>query len=252
MQKDQKKKSSQLFSRLGIVLFLLILWELLPRLSVIPPIILAPISSVFQAAITEYTKILVNLKVTAIEIAIAIAIAWGFGLVLGVFIGSNRTVCDVFLPLISSVYAIPIVVIYPLLAAWFGLVIQSKYLFGGVYGLFPVVLNTIAGIRGVEARFIFLAKSIGASRVQTVIKIIVPLSLPGILPGIRLGAALAVIGVVVAEMLASAAGIGFLIEYNRTIFKTAHVYMAILVVIGIVAAIDRILFYIEKKLIYWN
>lgn len=252
MRKDRQRRIFQSSTRLGIILLLLILWELLPRLGVIPSIILAPFSLVFQAAIGEYAKILANLKVTAIEIAIAIGIAWGFGLVLGVALGSNKTVCDIFVPLVSSIYAIPIVVIYPVLAAWFGLGIQSKYLFGGIYGLFPVVLNTVAGIRGVEARFLFLAKSIGASRIQTIIKIIVPLSLPGILPGIRLGAALAVIGVVVAEMLASSAGIGFMIEYNRTIFKTANVYMAILVVIGIVAAIDRLLFFIEKKLVYWN
>ncbi len=252
MRNDKKKKVSQSLTRLGIILLLLVLWEMLPRLGVIPPIILAPFSLVVQAAIGEYSKILINLRVTVIEIAIAIAIAWGFGLVLGVVFGSNKRVCDVFVPLVSSMYAIPIVIIYPVLAAWFGLGTQSKYLFGGIYGLFPVVLNTVAGIRGVEARFLFLAKSIGASRIQTIIKIIVPLSLPGILPGIRLGAALAVIGVVVAEMLASSAGIGFMIEYNRTIFKTANVYMAILVVIGIVAAIDRLLFIIEKKLVYWN
>ena len=75
--------------------------------------------------------------------------------------------------------------------------------------------------------------------------------MPEILAGIRLGAALSVIGVVVAEMLASAVGIGYLIEFNRTIFNTPNVYLAILIVLIIVGIIDRILHTIEDRLVYW-
>jgi NitT/TauT family transport system permease protein/taurine transport system permease protein len=152
---------------------------------------------------------------------------------------------------LSSLYAVPIVIIYPVIAAWLGLGLESKYVFGGLYGFFPVVLNTVAGIKSIDPHYEVLAKSIGASKLQTIIQIKVPFSLPEILAGIRLGAALAVIGVVVAEMLASSVGLGYLIEFNRTIFRTPNVYLAILIVLFIVGIIDRILYTLENRLVYW-
>lgn len=247
-----RMKLSARITRIGIFVVMLGLWEVLPRSGLVPPIILAPISSVLEALWKDYGRFFSNLQVTLLEIVVAISIAWGLGLISGVVIGSNRVLGDLLVPLVSSLYAVPIVIIYPVLSAWFGLGLQSKYLLGGIYGFFPVLLNTVAGIRSIEGRYFLLAKSLGASKIQTIIRIIVPLSLPGVIPGIRLGAALAVIGVVVAEMLASSAGIGFLIEYNRTIFKTSHVYLAILIVIGIVGIIDRLMFFLEKKLVYWK
>jgi NitT/TauT family transport system permease protein/taurine transport system permease protein len=252
MAKSEESMWVTFSSRYALPLGIIVAWESLPRLGLVPPMIMAPFSAVVLTATAEYPRILQHLQVTGLEIVLAVAIAWGCGLLIGIALGANERVSDIVVPLVSSVYAVPIVVIYPVLAAWFGLGLQAKYLFGGIYGLFPVVLNTVAGIRSVDKRFVTLGRSIGASKLQIITQIIVPLSLPGILPGIRLGTALAVIGVVVAEMLASAAGIGYLIEYNRTIFRTPSVYLAILVVVGIVAVIDRALFVFEKRLIYWK
>jgi NitT/TauT family transport system permease protein/taurine transport system permease protein len=238
--------------RFGPIVIVLTLWEVLGRSGLISPIILCPFSALASALFDNYAKYFHHLKITSIEISLALLIAWILGLICGVVIGGIKILRDIFAPLLSSFYAVPLVVIYPVLAAWLGLGMEAKYIFGGLYGFFPVLLNTVAGIRSIDPQYEVLAKSIGASKLQTIIQVKVPLSLPEILAGIRLGAALSVIGVVVAEMLASAAGLGYLIEFNRTIFNTPNVYLAILIVLIIVGIIDRILYTIENRFIYWS
>ena len=251
-KKQADKISHARNTQIAIVVILLLIWEILPRYGVVHPIILAPFTSVIMEGYLHYFNILRHLGTTLIEIVVAILIAWVIGLTIGLLVGTNKTLRELLVPLFSSLYAVPIVIIYPVLSVWLGLGLQAKYIFGGLYGCFPVLLNTIAGVQSIDTQYITVAKSMGASKFQTIIQIIFPLSLPGIISGIRLGAALAVIGVIVGEMLASSEGIGFLIEANRTIFNSAGVYLAILISIGIVAAIDRILFIIEKKTVYWR
>lgn len=245
-------KFSSLLTRIGLGLIILLLWEIAGRSGVVSPIILCPFTDVIKEGLSNYSRYLEHLRITLIEICLALAFAWGLGLLIGIVMGGIQSLRIIFGPLVSSLYAIPIVVVYPVIAAWFGLGIQSKYIFGGVYGLFPVVLNTVAGIAGVDRSYLVLARSLGATRFQTITRIMVPFSLPEILAGIRLGAALAVIGVVVAEMLASSVGLGYLIEYNRTIFRTANVYFAIIIVLFVVGIIDRILYVLENRLVYWT
>lgn len=238
--------------RITLFVILLLIWEILPRSGIVNPILLAPFTSVIIEGYSQCFYILGHLGITLMEIALAILIALSLGLTMGVVIGANKTLRELLVPLFSSLYAIPIVIIYPVLTVWFGFGLQAKYLFGGLYGCFPVLLNTVAGIQSIDRRYITVGKSIGATKYQTIIQIIIPLSLPGIISGIRLGSALAVIGVIVAEMLGSSKGIGYLIEANRTTFNSAMVYLGILISIGIVATIDRILFIVEKKIVYWG
>ena len=249
--KKIKKKNAPFIVRIGPVVIVLTLWEVLGRSGLISPIILCPFSAVVPELFDNYARYFHHVKITLIEIFLALSIAWIFGLIGGVVIGGIEILRNIFAPLFSSLYAVPIVVIYPVISVWLGLGLESKFIFGGIYGFFPVLLNTVAGIRSIDPQYEVLAKSIGASKLQTIIQVKVPLALPEILAGIRLGAALSVIGVVVAEMLASAVGIGYLIEFNRTIFNTPNVYLAILIVLIIVGIIDRILHTIEDRLVYW-
>lgn len=249
--KNTKPKITSFSISIAPVVIVLTLWEVFGRSGLVSPIILCPFSSVVQELFENYARYFHHLKITLIEISLALIIAWGLGLISGIVIGGIKILRDIFAPLLSSLYAVPIVIIYPVIAAWFGLGLESKYIFGGLYGFFPVLLNTVAGIRSINPQYELLAKSLGASKLQTIIQVKVPFSMPEILAGIRLGAALSVIGVVVAEMLASAVGLGYLIEFNRTIFQTPNVYLAILIVLLIVGVIDRFLYTLENRLVYW-
>ena len=101
----------------------------------------------------------------------------------------------------SSLYAVPIVILYPIFTAWFGIGSESKIAFAGVYGFFPVMLSTAAGIRTIDPQFLLAARSMGATLPQQITRVIIPASIPTVLAGLRLGGALTIIGVVVSEML---------------------------------------------------
>jgi NitT/TauT family transport system permease protein/taurine transport system permease protein len=233
--------------RLLVLLGLVVLWEVLPRAGIVPLVILAPFSAVMQVGVDEFGIFAPALLVTLSEILAGLAIAWIGGGLIGLSVGGVAPLRRALLPLISSAYAIPFVVVYPIMTAWLGIGSPSKIWFGGVYGLFPMALATAAGVQLVDGRLLLAARSMGASRIQLVIDVMVPACMPAIVAGLRIGGALVAIGVVVAEMLASTDGIGFLITQNRTMFRTAEVYFGVLLVLLLAGILDWSISRIEDR-----
>jgi NitT/TauT family transport system permease protein/taurine transport system permease protein len=147
----------------------------------------------------------------------------------------------------SSIYAVPLVIVYPVFTAWVGIGTESKIIFGGIYGFFPMLLATAAGVQTIDGSYLLAARSMGATRAQLIRHIMIPAALPSIISGIRIGSAMTTIGVVVAEMMAATAGIGFLITQNRTMFNTAEVYFGVFLVLLLAGAIDWAVRIIEAK-----
>ena len=129
---------------------------------------------------------------------------------------------------------------------------QSKVIFGAIYGFFPMLLATAAGIQTVDKSYLLAARSMGATRVQLMVQILLPASLPAVMSGLRIGSAMTAIGVVVAEMMASTAGIGFLITQNRTMFNTADVYFGVFLVLVLAGSLDFVIRAIEKRTLRWH
>lgn len=238
--------------RLGIVVAILVLWLVLSLFNVIPSLIFPSPFAVVEVAIEEWRLFASALQVTLFEIAIGIAIAWGVGISLGVLLGSTRFATEVFQPVFASLFAVPFILLYPIFLAWFGIGSTSKVLFGAAYGLFPIILNTMTGVGTVDDRYRMVAKSIGASRMQTLTRILIPLSIPSVVSGLRIGTALVVIGVVVTEMLASTKGLGYLIRYHQTTFDAAHVYLAIILGLVLVLLVNRLLTELENRTERWR
>ena len=159
---------------------------------------------------------------------------------------------NLLLPVFSSLYAVPIVILYPIFTAWFGIGSQSKIIFAGVYGFFPVMLSTAAGIRTIDAQLLLAARSMGATLPQQITRVIIPASIPTVLTGLRLGGALTIIGVVVSEMLISSAGIGYLVTRYRTILDSPHVFGAIVVILLLSILFDTFARAIERRTMVWQ
>ena len=149
-------------------------------------------------------------------------------------------------------YAVPIVILYPIFTAWFGIGSQSKIIFAGVYGFFPVMLSTAAGIRTIDPQLLLAARSMGATLSQQITRVIIPASIPTVLTGLRLGGALTIIGVVVSEMLTSAAGIGYLVTRYRTILDSPHVFGAIVMILLLSILFDTFARMIERRTLVWQ
>ena len=237
------------FRRLCL-LVVLALWEVIPHLSILPPATIASLSDTVWALVTNFQTFMSALAVTGWELAFALLVAYVLGSICGVLLGTVGWLKDAILPLVSSIYAVPLVVIYPLLTVWVGIGVESKVIFGTIYGVFPMLLATAAGVQTVDRQLLLAARSMGASRLQLLIAVVIPGAIPSIISGLRLGGAMCAIGVVVAEMMASTSGIGFLITQDRTMFNTPGVYAGILLVLVLVGVLDYIIRLVERRFAY--
>jgi len=246
------KRPSPVIVRWLILLGLLVFWELMPRTGIIPELFLPSLSKTVAVLVKDWREYASELAVTLYEVALAMLIACGFGILTGALVGGIALLRNLLLPVFSSMYAVPIVILYPIFTAWFGIGSESKIIFAGGYGFFPVMLSTAAGIRTIDPQLLLAARSMGATLQQQITRVIIPASIPTVLTGLRLGGALTIIGVVVSEMLTSAAGIGYLVTRYRTILDSPHVFGAIVMILLLSILFDTLARAIERRTMVWQ
>jgi NitT/TauT family transport system permease protein len=230
---------------------ILLYWEMAPRMEWTSPVMLASLSETLHIGVLDIANFARHLGVTLYELVLALMISFLGGAAAGLILGGFRPLRETLLPLMSTIYAVPLVIIYPVFTAWVGIGSESKILFGGIYGFFPMMLATAAGVQTVDNKLLIAARSMGADRKQLVLEVMLPAAIPSVLSGLRLGAAMAAIGVVVAEMMAATAGIGFLITQNRTMFNTAEVYFGVILVLVLAGVLDWTIRAIERRAAGW-
>lgn len=231
---------------------LCLLWELLPRLGLISSLFLPSLSSTFEVGIADWQLYWEAFGVTMHELLLTLVFACGGGVLAGIVLGAVPSARKVLLPIFSSMYAIPIVILYPLMVVWFGIGWESKVLLGAFYGFFPTVLATASGLSTVPKDLLLAAESMGATKTQKALYVIVPASVPVVLAGVRLGTALSIVGVVVGEMLTATGGIGFLISNFRSLLDSPRVYFAILMVVLIALIFDLAVGELERRTSSWR
>jgi NitT/TauT family transport system permease protein/taurine transport system permease protein len=121
-----------------------------------------------------------------------------------------------------------------------------------LYGIVPAILASAAGIQSIDPNLSLTARSMGATLSQRVAHVIIPAAIPSILSAVRIGGSLSIVGVVVAEMLTSAAGLGFLITSYRTVLDSSRVFAAILFVLIIAIAFDAAVRQLERRTVRWS
>ena len=235
-----------------IVTALIVLWEVLPRAGFIPELFLPSLSSTLQAGWSEAAEYRHALVVTLYEVAVAMVIACGGGILLGAIVGSLPRPRVLIMPMVSSLYAVPLVILYPVFTVWLGIGSESKIAFAGLYGFLPTMLATAAGIQTIDPQLLLAARSMGATLSQRVTRVVIPAAIPTVLSGLRVGGALVIVGVVVSEMLVSSEGIGYLISRYRTILDSAHVFAGILLVLAMAIAFNALIRLVERRAAVWR
>jgi len=237
--------------RLLLVLVLMV-WELVPRAGLLPELFLPSLSRTLGVLVHNWVEYANALLVTLYEVVLAMLIACGAGILIGSLVGGLSLLRQLLLPIVSSLYAVPIVILYPIFTAWLGVGSQSKIAFAGVYGFFPVMLSTAAGIQSIDQNLLLAARSMGASLPQQITRVVIPAAMPTVLAGLRLGGALAIIGVVVSEMLTAAAGIGYLVSKYRTVLDSPRVFAAILMILMLSVLFDALARWVERRMLGWQ
>jgi len=162
--------------------------------------------------------------------ALGFALATVTGVVLGVLVGWYRRLRFLVDPFVNALYATPRIAMVPLIILWFGIGIGSKVFVVFVSAFFPILVNTIAGVKALDADLLRAARSFCASDRQIFTTVAIPGSVPFILTGIRQGVAHGLIGVVVGEMFAGSQGIGFMIAYGGQTFATDTLFVGVTII----------------------
>ena len=190
--------------------------------------------------------------VTLSEVLAGLSLGLATAVVLGYLLAKSRMVEQILSPLIVGSQAVPIVALAPLLVIWFGTGMLSKVLVCALTIFFPVLINTIMGLRSVEPHLIDLMRSLEANRWQIFIKLELPASLPVLLGGLKIGATLSVIGAVVGEFTGSDRGLGFLVSQSRGLYDTAQMFVAFGALAAIALALYGMALALERKLLHWR
>jgi NitT/TauT family transport system permease protein len=232
----------------------LMLWELISRFIVDNALFLAAPSQIavalYNLAVTgELWK---HIKVSAEEFALGYAIAAFLGIALGFAMASGDTMKRALQPWVSALYATPTLALAPLFTLWLGIGIWSKVLVVIFFVMFAVAINTETGLRTTSERLIEMLRSFGATRQQIFFKVSLPSAVPMILAGLKLGIGRGLVGVVVAELFGSRAGLGRLISQSADAFNMPELFVGVVVLAaaGIVmtAGFGRL----EKRLVPWT
>jgi NitT/TauT family transport system permease protein len=156
-------------------------------------------------------------------------------------------------PYIVASQSVPIVALAPLLIVWFGFGLLSKMLVCALTIFFPVLINTIVGLRSVEEELMDLMRSLRASRWQVLRYLELPAALPVLLGGLKVGVTLSVIGAVVGEFAQSDRGLGFLVNLaNRGLFDTPLMFVALFVLMTIALGLYGLVTAVEALLLRWQ
>jgi len=232
----------------------LLAWEIVSRLLINNALFLAAPS---QIAVAIYNlaasgELWHHMGISAVEFALGYVIASVLGIALGVAMASSVTAKQALQPWVSGLYATPTIALAPLFILWLGIGIWSKVIVVISLVLFPVTINTEAGLRTTSERLIEMLRSFGATKRQIFYKISLPSALPFILTGLKLGIGRGLIGVVVAELFGSRAGLGRLISQSADAFNMPELFagVVILAVAGIVMTAG--FGWLEERLVPWT
>ena len=155
-------------------------------------------------------------------------------------------------PFVSALYATPRIALLPLVMIWFGIGLMSKVAIVFLGAVFPILVNTITGVRTIDADFIKVARSFGSNDRQLFLKVALPSSVPLLLAGLRLGLGHGLIGIVVGEMFGATEGLGFLISVAGARFQTDKVMVGIIIIAVAGMTMTAILRAIERRFERWR
>ena len=246
--------SASLLRRMLSPMLLLIAWEVCSRMGLLnPQVIPAPsriLTDLYNLAISR--ELFVALYASMKRVVSGFAIAVVVGVSIGVLMASSRIAEDVIDPFVEFLRPISPLALLPLAILWFGIGDASKIFLIALSCCFPVLLNTYAGVKGVDVALVRAASSLGANRWEIVRNVILPGSIPSILTGVRISWGIALIVIIASEMVGAVNGIGFMVLDAQQTFRTERLFSGIAIIAAIGYGTDRALRWLRRSLVPWH
>jgi NitT/TauT family transport system permease protein len=237
---------------LGLAVALVVVWECGVRLGNVPAYLLPPPTAVFASLVNDWKVIYLNTFPTLIAILGGFALSVVIGIPLATVIVFSRLAERMLYPPMIASQAIPKVAIAPLFIVWMGFGVMPKVWIAFLIAFFPVVIDTVVGLRSVQPEMLQLGRSMGGGTLRVFLKLRLPNALPNIFAGLKVAIALAVVGAITGEFVGSQSGLGYLLTSASGQMDTALVF-AVLVTISVIAMLlFMIIEAVEKLVIPWH
>ncbi len=237
---------------LALAVVLLLLWEFGVKFAKVPAYLLPPPSAIFASLVNDWKVIYLNIFPTLIAILGGFALSVIIGIPLATIIVFSRFAERVLYPPMIASQAIPKVAIAPLFVVWMGFGVMPKIWIAFLIAFFPVVIDTVIGLRSIQPEMLHLGRSMGGGTLRVFLKLRLPSALPNIFAGLKVAITLAVVGAITGEFVGSQSGLGYLLTSASGQMDTALVF-AVLVTISVIAMIlFMIIEAVEKKVIPWH
>jgi NitT/TauT family transport system permease protein len=247
------RRSGMLITQLVTLGLILVVWEWYAADKSIA--LIAPPSKVAVAAyrlVITNQELLFALGGSVSTMFVGLTLAVAIGIPLGIVMGRSRTVESVLDPYVLFLYVLPSVAFVPVLVVMLGIDVQLRLALIFLSAVFPLTINTIAGVKNVDAELVDGGKSFCASEFQIMRTIIFPASIPFIFAGLRIGFSAAWVGAIVAEMTAIITGVGGLLLESASRFRTADVFVAIFGIMIVAVTIQILTAALERTITPWR
>ena len=218
---------------LPAALFLAVLiavWDVWVRVAGTPSYLLPPPGSLLDAFLDQRAVLPVHIRTTLSEALLGLAFAALLGVGAAALIASLPLARRVLYPLLVVSQNVPVLVLAPLLAVWFGFGLTPKVLIVVLIGFFPIAVNTADGLMNADREMVALVRSMGADRLKVLRLVLIPSAVPSFFAGLQIGAAYAVIAAVIAEWMGASSGLGLFIVRSQRAFRTDQIFMAVVLI----------------------
>ena len=189
-----------------------------------------------------------HLAETGRAFGVALVLSAALGLGIGLPVGLNRLAANVAEPMLASAYAVPKIVLYPIVLLIFGIGLPAKIAFGAIHGVIPIALFAMSGVRQVSPVLLRSARSLRMGRAQTLRFIVWPAALPEIFSGLRIGFSLTLIGTLLGEMFGSQKGLGYLLMTAIGLQNIPVIMAVTLLLVLFAAAMSVVLLTVDRRL----
>lgn len=229
-------------------------WEIAPRMGWTPAAFLPSLSEVLRsgAALARDGQLLTHVTQSVLRALIGFGSAIVIGVPLGLCMGWFRKLSDALHPLLEFFRCTPALALLPVFILLLGIGESSKVALVLYSCAWPILLNTVAAVRGVDPLLIKCARSLGLSTFQILWKVVLPAAVPTIFVGFRLAGAISLVALVAAEMLGAKAGLGYLIQYSQYNFQIPQMYAGILGIALLGLTFTQTLAALERRFTRWK
>lgn len=240
--------------RSAAILVVLATWEILPRLHLVEPAFLPPLSVVLTTGweLIRSGELLSHIQASLWRAMLGFVLSIVSGVPLGLLMGWYKGFERAVNPLLEALRNTAALALLPVFILLLGIGEASKISLIVYACAWPVLLNTLSGVRNVDPLLIKFGRTMGLSPLQLFRKVILPAAVPTIFVGIRLAGATSLVVLIAAEMIGAKAGLGYLIIYSQYNFQIPHMYLGIITITAIGILFNELLVHIERRFTSWN